>query len=109
MAGDKFRVFRRFVSRATETMAHGECVRGCQPDHTIQPNTSTVDARRRPHQYFSREGNNLIYTSMLSLADALTDCIIEVRVHGGHGEDSLSRKHRVAGSLMWQRHVPRKR
>ncbi|CAN0002151.1 unnamed protein product, partial [Hapterophycus canaliculatus] len=32
----------------------------------------------RPHQYFSREGNNLIYTSMLSLADALTDCIIEV-------------------------------
>eukprot|EP00904_Undaria_pinnatifida_P008570 jgi/Undpi1/4843/HiC_scaffold_19.g08196.m1 len=32
----------------------------------------------RPHEYFSREGNNLVYTSMLSLADALTDCIIEV-------------------------------
>ncbi|CAN0013698.1 unnamed protein product, partial [Sphacelaria rigidula] len=32
----------------------------------------------RPHEYFSREGNDLVYMSMMSLADALTDCIVEV-------------------------------
>ena len=42
----------------------------------------------RPHEYFSREGNDLVYTSMLSLADALTDCIIEVSAVDDDGDDN---------------------
>ncbi|CAM9738049.1 unnamed protein product, partial [Pylaiella littoralis] len=44
----------------------------------VLPADVVLVVAERPHQYFSREGNDLIYTSMLSLADALTDCIIQV-------------------------------
>ncbi|CAM9824738.1 unnamed protein product [Ectocarpus fasciculatus] len=44
----------------------------------VLPADVVLVVAERPHEYFSREGNDLIYTSMLSLADALTDCIIEV-------------------------------
>lgn len=32
----------------------------------------------KPHQHYTREGNNLIYTAKLSLADALSDCSLQV-------------------------------
>ena len=38
----------------------------------------------RPHKSFDRNGNDLIYKSTVSLADALTDYILEVR----HPSDS---------------------
>ncbi|CAN0393826.1 unnamed protein product [Ectocarpus sp. 12 AP-2014] len=44
----------------------------------VLPADVVLVVAERPHEFFSREGNDLIYTSMMSLADALTDCIIEV-------------------------------
>jgi len=52
----------------------------CEGDE--KPNIIPADVvfvvTEKEHDYFSREGNNLIYHSKITLADALTDCCIEV-------------------------------
>ncbi|CAN0048501.1 unnamed protein product, partial [Heterosigma akashiwo] len=52
----------------------------CEGDE--KPNVIPADVvfviTEQEHDYFGREGNNLVYNSKITLADALTDCCIEV-------------------------------
>ncbi|CAM9473462.1 unnamed protein product, partial [Discosporangium mesarthrocarpum] len=44
----------------------------------VLPADVVLVVSEKPHRFFSREGNRLVYLSKMSLADALTDCIVEV-------------------------------
>jgi len=46
--------------------------------HNIVPADLVFVITEKPHAKLAREGNNLVFTSRISLADALTDCAIDV-------------------------------